>query len=100
MPRTKNTKKPRSRAQAPARKAPRRKTTTPKLARANAPSAGPIPKGELAPCHFCKKMVDKSECYCYGCRHVICEECEGGNHPDGHGHSVEEHRLEPEHFSW
>lgn len=58
------------------------------------------PAVELAPCHFCKKDVEKAEMFCYGCEHVICNECDVSAGVYGPGHSPNDHRVEPEHVTW
>lgn len=50
---------------------------------------------EQAPCHFCQKLVDNLDCYCSGCKTVVCDDCDvsinwGG--ASGHGHPPELHR--------
>lgn len=95
MARAKNSKNPRGRAKAPTRKAARGESTPPEHRGGDTRDAW-----GLAPCHFCKTEVNKRDYYCHGCLHVVCDDCETGNHPDGHGHSVDEHREEPEHFTW
>lgn len=69
--------------------------------RAAPPPDPDMPTSKLAPCHFCKKATDVKDCFCYGCKKVICNKCDVcmGNH-GGHGHSPNEHRVAPEDFTW
>lgn len=60
----------------------------------------PKKKKELAPCHFCEKMVDKDDMFCFGCKVVICSECDVSAGEYGHGHSPEDHRREPGGDEW
>ena len=55
---------------------------------------------EMAKCHFCPKMVDKADMFCFGCKTVICDECDVSLGEYGHGHSPEDHRIEPSHTTW
>lgn len=44
-------------------------------------------------CHFCGEEID-GDYYCYGCKHFVCEDCEGflpSNRPTGN-HRVEDHK--------
>lgn len=112
MARPKNKKKSRGRAKKAPRKATR-KTAAPKRKPAIAKDqrvggAGdvrehavqPKPAVEMAPCHFCKKDCDKNDMFCFGCKTVICGECDVSMGEYGHGHSPEDHRIEPEHITW
>lgn len=59
-------------------------------------AAGEAMAQKLAPCHFCKKNVDREEHTCHGCNHVVCEECgTNWNMPFG-GHEVDVHQDDPE----
>jgi hypothetical protein len=53
------------------------------------------PKGPMAACYFCKKMVDEREYLCGGCNQVICDgsQCDQGIAPWGE-HEPEAHREE------
>ena len=88
------------------RKAARKQTKTAKTAGKRSarvvskPVVKPRPAVELAPCHFCKKDVKKDDMFCYGCKTVICDECDVSMDGFGHGHSPDEHRVEPAHFVW
>ena len=42
-------------------------------------------------CHFCGKQVGE-ECYCHGCKHYVCSDCDFGM-PMG-DHVVEDHENE------
>jgi len=54
-------------------------------------------KGDSAPCHFCKKTVERAvDQFCYGCKTVTCEACDKaqGSTPWG-SHAPEAHLEAP-----
>jgi hypothetical protein len=38
--------------------------------------------------------------FCFGCKTVICSNCDVGGGAYGHGHSPEEHIKPGDHFTW
>lgn len=75
----KNKKKP-GRAKTPVRKPAKKKVA---------------PVAVMAPCHFCKKDCDKADMFCYGCKTIICNECDVSMGGFGHGHPPEDHLIDP-----
>lgn len=51
-------------------------------------------------CHFCPRVVDAADCYCYGCKTVVCDECDVSMGRYIGGHAPEVHLEEPESFAW
>lgn len=74
--------------------APKKTSKKAAVAKVDDPAVG------MDPCHFCKKEVDKKDMYCFGCKTVICDECDVSMGGFGHGHSPEEHLERPEHETW
>jgi hypothetical protein len=54
----------------------------------------------MHPCKFCQKNVDGAECFCFGCKAVICNDCDVSLGEYGRGHSPEDHLHEPEPITW
>jgi hypothetical protein len=80
---------------------PREETATAERPRPSAAAQANVDEAEgKKPCHFCQKEVDAKDTFCFGCKTVICDECDVSMGGFGHGHSPEDHKIPPEETSW
>ena len=57
----------------------------------------------MVECECCGKQgCDPEEDFCYGCRHVICDECSYGEDGDilGWDHTLDDHKRALERRKW
>lgn len=76
-------------------KAKKRRTKRPKRV-SEPPCADPKPTAatkEMAPCFFCGKLADKADMFCFGCKTVICGDCDVSCGNYGTGHPPEAHLV-------